>query len=116
VIIQVGSEVAAHVPFAFYSLIFLTARYIRAERRQFIPSGEDRRIGIFRGIGDPLALAVRAAINATSTPLSQATASNPTTPLDAQKLAGILHGISPAQTAHRQIARADGKTKLVLQG
>ncbi|HEY0792567.1 MAG TPA: DUF1259 domain-containing protein [Chthoniobacterales bacterium] len=48
----------------------------------------------FRGVGDPLVLAraVRAALNATGTPLPQAPPSNPTTPLDAQRLGGILHG------------------------
>jgi len=48
----------------------------------------------FRGVGDPTDLArdIRAAINVTRTPLPQSPPSNPTTPLDAQKLAEILHG------------------------
>jgi len=48
----------------------------------------------FRGVGDPLALAkaVRATLTATGTPLPQAPPSNPTTPLDANRLAAILHG------------------------
>jgi hypothetical protein len=48
----------------------------------------------FRGVGDPLSLAraVRAALGVTKTPLPQASPANPTTPLDADKLAKILHG------------------------
>jgi hypothetical protein len=47
-----------------------------------------------RGIGDPIALAraVRAAIEVTRTPLPQPPPQRPTTPLDAQRLAHILHG------------------------
>ena len=50
----------------------------------------------FRGTGDPLALAksFRAAVNVTGTKLPQSPPSNPTSPLDAKKLAGILHGVS----------------------
>jgi hypothetical protein len=48
----------------------------------------------FRGVGDPLALAksIRAAIATTKTPLPQPAPAHPTTPLDADKLAKILHG------------------------
>jgi hypothetical protein len=48
----------------------------------------------FRGVGDPLMLAraVRAAIDVTKTPLPQSSPANPATPLDADKLAEILHG------------------------
>jgi hypothetical protein len=48
----------------------------------------------FRAVGDPLALAtaVRAAIAVTKTPLPQTSPTNPATPLDAEKLAQILHG------------------------
>ncbi|HWF51383.1 MAG TPA: DUF1259 domain-containing protein [Solirubrobacteraceae bacterium] len=48
----------------------------------------------FRGIGAPLALAraVHAALKATSTPLPQKKPSKPKTPLDAKRLASILHG------------------------
>lgn len=47
-----------------------------------------------RGIGDPIALAraVRAAIDVTHTRLPQQPPQKPTTPLDAQRLARILHG------------------------
>jgi Domain of Unknown Function (DUF1259) len=47
-----------------------------------------------RGIGDPLRLAraVRAVLAATSTPLPQTRPAHPTTPLDADRLAHILHG------------------------
>jgi hypothetical protein len=47
-----------------------------------------------RGIGDPIALAraIRAAIDVTHTPLPQQPPQKPTTPLDAQRLARILHG------------------------
>jgi hypothetical protein len=47
-----------------------------------------------RGIGDPLRLArgVRAVLGATSTPLPQTMPANPTTPLDPERLAHILHG------------------------
>jgi hypothetical protein len=48
----------------------------------------------FRGVGDPLELArdVRAAIAVTRTPLPQAPPEHPTTPLDPERLASILHG------------------------
>jgi hypothetical protein len=48
----------------------------------------------FRAVAAPLALAtaVRAAIAVTKTPLPQSSPTNPTTPLDAKKLAQILHG------------------------
>ena len=48
----------------------------------------------FHGIGDPIALAraIRAAMEVTRTPLPQQAPPNPTTPLDAQRLARILHG------------------------
>jgi hypothetical protein len=48
----------------------------------------------YRGVGDPLALAkaVRAAIDVTKTPLPQTSPAHPTTPLDPDKLAKILHG------------------------
>jgi hypothetical protein len=48
----------------------------------------------FRGEGDPLKLAtaVHNVLKATSTPLPQTMPSNPTTPLDPDKLASILHG------------------------
>jgi hypothetical protein len=50
----------------------------------------------FRGEGAPRALAraVRAAIDTTSTPLPQQMPSNPTSPLDAQRLGRILHGMA----------------------
>jgi hypothetical protein len=48
----------------------------------------------FRGVGDPLELAraARAAIDVTKTPLPQSSPANPTTPLDPDRLASILHG------------------------
>ncbi len=48
----------------------------------------------YRGIGTPedLAMAVRAALDATSVPLPQTSPANPTTPLNADRLASILHG------------------------
>jgi hypothetical protein len=48
----------------------------------------------FRGIGDPIALAraARAALDVTHTRLPQPPPQRPTTPLDAQRLARILHG------------------------
>jgi|SRR5579884_351521 len=50
----------------------------------------------FRGTADPLTLAreVHAVVEATSTPLPQAPPSNPTTPLNPDKLKSILHGES----------------------
>jgi hypothetical protein len=47
-----------------------------------------------RGHGDPihLAHATRAVLDATATPLPQTMPSNPTTPLDPERLASILHG------------------------
>lgn len=47
-----------------------------------------------RGIGDPIALAraIRAALDVTHAPLPQPPLQKPTTPLDAQRLARILHG------------------------
>jgi Domain of Unknown Function (DUF1259) len=48
----------------------------------------------FRGEGDPLELAraVHNVLTATATPLPQTMPSNPTTPLDPDRLASILHG------------------------
>lgn len=48
----------------------------------------------FRGIGDPIALAraARAALDVTHAPLPQRPPQHPSTPLDAQRLARILHG------------------------
>jgi hypothetical protein len=48
----------------------------------------------FRGVDDPIALAhaVHRVLLATSTPLPQTMPSNPTTPLDPDRLASILHG------------------------
>jgi hypothetical protein len=48
----------------------------------------------YRGVCDPISLAhsIRNAIDVTSTPLPQQMPANPTTPLDPQKLASILHG------------------------
>jgi hypothetical protein len=48
----------------------------------------------FRGVGSPTALAreIRAAIEVTATPLPQTSPENPQTPLDADRLAEILHG------------------------
>lgn len=48
----------------------------------------------FRGTGDPLALAraVKAATSETATPFPQAPPSNPSTPLQPELLASILHG------------------------
>jgi hypothetical protein len=48
----------------------------------------------FRGKGKPLDLAkdVRTALNTTKIPLPQSTPNNPQTPLDAERLAKILHG------------------------
>jgi hypothetical protein len=48
----------------------------------------------FRGIGDPIALAraARAALDVTHTRLPQPPPQRPSTPLDAQRLARILHG------------------------
>jgi hypothetical protein len=48
----------------------------------------------FRGIGDPLRLAraIRRTIDVTRTPLPQSSPAHPTTPLDADRLARILHG------------------------
>jgi hypothetical protein len=48
----------------------------------------------FRGEGDPIQLAhaIRKVLGATSTPLPQTMPSNPTTPLDPNRLASILHG------------------------
>lgn len=48
----------------------------------------------FRGQGEAVALprGIRAALNVTHTPLPQTLPQNPTTPLDANRLASILHG------------------------
>jgi hypothetical protein len=48
----------------------------------------------YRGVGDPLALAksIRAAVDVTKTPLPQTSPAHLTSPLDADKLAKILHG------------------------
>lgn len=48
----------------------------------------------FRGAGDPVAIAqgIKAALDVTSIPFPQAPPSNPQTPLDANRLASILHG------------------------
>lgn len=48
----------------------------------------------FRGIGDPTTVArgTRAALDVTATPLPQSAPSSTSTPLDAQRLARILHG------------------------
>jgi Domain of Unknown Function (DUF1259) len=48
----------------------------------------------FRGVGEPLDLArqIRAALDVTHTPLPQYAPPHPTTPLDPEKLARILHG------------------------
>jgi hypothetical protein len=48
----------------------------------------------FRGEGDPLDLArgVHSVLKATATPLPQTMPANPTTPLDPDRLASILHG------------------------
>ena len=48
----------------------------------------------FRGVGNPLDLAraVKAALDVTSTPFPQEQPNKPTSPLDADKLASILHG------------------------
>jgi hypothetical protein len=61
---------------------------------QHLPSYPQIWFVHFRGTGDPLTLAraIRHAIDVTSTPLPQTRPSNPTTPLDPQKLARILHG------------------------
>ena len=48
----------------------------------------------FRGTGDPLVLArsIKAAINVTATPFPQTSPEHPTTPLNPDELASILHG------------------------
>jgi hypothetical protein len=48
----------------------------------------------FRGIGDPVMLAreIKAALNVTDTPFPQTRPKNPTTPLNPDRLATILHG------------------------
>jgi hypothetical protein len=61
---------------------------------QHMPSSPQIWFVHFRGTGDPIELAhdIRAAIDVTATPLPQAAPMNPTTPLDADLLASILHG------------------------
>jgi Domain of Unknown Function (DUF1259) len=61
---------------------------------QHTPSNPQVWFVHYRGVCDPVALAtaIRKAIDTTSTPLPQHSPQNPTTPLDPQKLASILHG------------------------
>jgi hypothetical protein len=61
---------------------------------QHMPTSPQLWFVHFRGTGDPVELAadIRAAINVTATPLPQTAPMNPTTPLDADRLASILHG------------------------
>lgn len=61
---------------------------------QHVPTSPQIWFVHYRGIGDPLALAraLRNAIDETSTPLPQRMPTNPTTPLDPDRLARILHG------------------------
>jgi hypothetical protein len=61
---------------------------------QHVPTDPDVWFVHFRGVCDPVSLAhsIRAAIDVTGTPLPQKMPANPTTPLDAQRLADILHG------------------------
>jgi hypothetical protein len=61
---------------------------------QHAPSNPQVWFVHYRGVCDPIALAtaLRKAIDTTSTPLPQQSPKNPTTPLDPDKLASILHG------------------------
>jgi Domain of Unknown Function (DUF1259) len=72
----------------------------------------------FRGEGDPLKLAhaVHNVLKATSTPLPQTMPSNPTTPLDPDRLASILHGDAQVGDEGVVTVTIDRTDKIVIDG
>jgi hypothetical protein len=72
----------------------------------------------FRGEGDALALAraVHNVLLATSTPLPQTMPANPTTPLDPEQLASILHGDAEVGDEGVVTVVVDRTDKIVIDG
>ena len=72
----------------------------------------------FRGKGEnhALATAVRKVIDVTSTPLPQKAPSNPTTPLDAKKLAKTLHGTAEVGEEGVVTVTVDRTDRIVVDG
>lgn len=72
----------------------------------------------FRGEGDPikLAQAVHNVLKATSTPLPQTMPANPTTPLNANRLASILHGSAQVGEEGVVTVSVSRRGKIVIDG
>jgi hypothetical protein len=72
----------------------------------------------FRGLGDPLRLAqaVHNVLKATSTPLPQTMPAHPTTPLDADRLAKILHGDAQVGDEGVVTVSVSRKDRIVIDG
>ncbi|MBV9535809.1 MAG: DUF1259 domain-containing protein [Solirubrobacterales bacterium] len=72
----------------------------------------------FRGEGNPLNLAraVHNVLKATSTPLPQTKPSHPTTPLDPDRLASILHGSAQVGSEGVVMSTIDRTDKIVIDG
>jgi hypothetical protein len=72
----------------------------------------------WRGTGEPLALAraVRAVLAATGTPLPQSMPSNPTSPLDADRLGRILHGAADVGEDGVVTVAVDRVDRIVIDG
>jgi hypothetical protein len=72
----------------------------------------------FRGEGDPLKLAtsVHNVLKATATPLPQTMPANPSTPLDADKLASILHGDAEVGDEGVVTVTVDRSDTIVIDG
>jgi hypothetical protein len=72
----------------------------------------------FRGVGDPVELAreVASVVAATHTPLPQIPPSNPTSPLDAERLANILHGTAQIASDGVVYVSVPRKDTIYLQG
>jgi hypothetical protein len=72
----------------------------------------------FRGEGDPLKLAqaVHNVLTVTSTPLPQTMPANPTTPLDPDRLASILHGNAQVGDEGVVTVTVDRSDKIVIDG
>jgi hypothetical protein len=72
----------------------------------------------FRGVGRPLHLAkaVKGVLNATASPFPQKTPANPSTPLDAKRLAKILNGTSSVGSNGVVTVDVSRKDKTVIDG
>ncbi len=102
----------------FIDAIIANGLIFQAFHQHYIETSPNVWFIHWRGEGDPLKLAqaVHNVLKATSTPLPQTMPSNPTTPLDPDRLASILHGDAQVGDEGVVTVTIDRTDRIVIDG